>query len=186
MYRFLGLFALLAASTATAGQTVTLDDDRQVILNDDFTWQYITDTSSAQTEVTTTERAQLASIPLINKTVGSMVRLDSMRPIMQLSDSGVDILLGVPSYDNEKLIIPTSITNQSLNSVILVEAEIEVSTASKEVLSKIHIKIWQSIKRMPDTYLRPQQVEQGKNIELEVIEQDQYFVTVRITSLITR
>ncbi|MBU2897626.1 DUF3157 family protein [Vibrio hepatarius] len=186
MYRFLGLFALLAASTAIADQTVTLDDGRQVILNDDFTWQYMANTTSAQTEIKATEKTQLASIPLIGKTVGSMVRLDSMRPTMQLSDSGIDVLLGVPSYDNQTLIIPTSITNQSLNSVILVEAEIEVSTASKKVLSKKHIKIWQSIKRMPDTYLRPQQVEQGKNIELDVIKQDQYFVTARITSLITR
>ncbi|CAM3926040.1 DUF3157 family protein [Vibrio aquimaris] len=186
MYKAISLLTILAASTVMADQTVTLNDGRQVILNDNFTWQYVAQTSPDKAESLTSDKPQLAAIPLIDKKIGSMVKLDSNHPIMQLSDSGVDVLLGAPSYVGSKLIIPTSITNQSLNSVILIEIEIEVSGIDKKVFTKKSVKIWQSIKRMPDTYLRPQQMEQGKDIELEVVKQDQYLISANITSLINR
>jgi hypothetical protein len=105
---------------------------------------------------------------------------------MQLSDSGVEVLLGAVSYQDGQLMIPTSVTNQSSQSVILVEIEIQVSTTSGDVLSKESVKVWQSIKRMADTYLRPQQVEQGKTIELAIDQAEQYLVTAKVINLETR
>ena len=186
MYKAISLLTIFAASTVIADQTVTLNDGRQVILHDNFTWQYVVQTSPDEVESLTSDKPQLAAIPLIDKKTDSMVKLDSNHPIMQLSDSGVDVLLGSPSYAGGKLIIPTSITNQSLNSVILIEVEIEVSGIDKKVLTKKNIQIWQSIKRMPETYLRPQQVEKGKDIALDVAKQDQYLISANITSLINR
>ena len=186
MYKATSLLTILAASTVMADQTVTLNDGRQVILHDNFTWQYVAQTPLDKAESLTSDKSQLAAIPLIDKKTDSMIKLDSNHPIMQLSDSGVDVLLGSPSYAGGKLIIPTSITNQSLNSVILIAVEIEVSGIDKKVLTKKNVTIWQSIKRMSDTYLRPQQVEKGKDIELEVVKQDQYLISANITSLINR
>lgn len=186
MYKILGLATLILTSTAMAEQRVRLDDGREVILNDNFTWQYINNASSAQAKSTALDKTQPATIPLIEKKVASLITLDSKRPSMQLSNSGVEVLLGSPSYAEGKLIIPTSITNQSLNSVILIEAEVEISTPDKQTLVKKSITIWQSIKRMPDTYLRPEQVEQGRSIELKVDKQEQYFVSANITNLVTR
>ncbi|WP_114787749.1 DUF3157 family protein [Vibrio tetraodonis] len=186
MYKAISLLTILAASTVMADQTVTLNDGRQVILHDNFTWQYVAETPPDEAESLTSDKPQLVAIPLIDKKVASMIKLDSNHPSMQLSDSGVDLLLGAPSYVDGKLIIPTSITNQSLNSVILIEIEIEVSGIDKKALTKKSVTIWQSIKRMPETYLRPQQVKKGKDIELDVVKQDQYFISANITSLINR
>ena len=128
----------------------------------------------------------MAAIPLIEKAVGTIVTVGSDRATMQLSDSGVEVLLGVVSYQDGQLMIPTSVTNQSSQSVILVEIEIQVSTTSGDVLSKESVKVWQSIKRMADTYLRPQQVEQGKTIELAIDQAEQYLVTAKVINLETR
>ncbi|USD32605.1 MULTISPECIES: DUF3157 family protein [Vibrio] len=199
MKKLLGLFTLLTSPLVFASQTVTLEDGRQVQLNDDFTWQYVEPVEATKTNemVMTPETTQptatipvkkvkVAAIPLIEKAVGTIVTVGSDRATMQLSDSGVEVLLGAVSYQDGQLMIPTSITNQSSQSVILVEIEIQVSTTSGNVLSKESVKVWQSIKRMADTYLRPQQVEQGKTIELAIDQAEQYLVTAKVINLETR
>lgn len=199
MKKLIGLFTLLTSSLVFASQTVTLQDGRQVQLNDDFTWQYVvpveatkTDEMAAVEETTQpaatipVKKAKVAAIPLIEKAVGTIVTVGSNRATMQLSDSGVEVLLGAVSYQDGQLMIPTSVTNQSSQSVILVEIEIQVSTTSGDVLSKESVKVWQSIKRMADTYLRPQQVEQGKTIELAIDQAEQYLVTAKVINLETR
>lgn len=180
MNKLIGLFTLLTSSLVFASQTVTLEDGRQVQLNDDFTWQYVVPVETTKTDEIAVvketvqpavtipiKKPKVAAIPLIEKAVGTIATVGSDRATMQLSDSGVEVLLGAVSYENGRLIIPTSVTNQSSQSVILVEIEIQVSTTSGDVLSKESVKVWQSIKRMADTYLRPQQVEQGKTIETD-------------------
>lgn len=199
MKKLIGLFTLLTSSLVFASQTVTLEDGRQVQLNDDFTWQYVvpveaskTDEMAAVEETTQpaatipAKKAKVAAIPLIEKAVGTIVTVGSDRATMQLSDSGVEVLLGAVSYQDGQLMIPTSVTNQSSQSVILVEIEIQVSTTSGDVLSKESVKVWQSIKRMADTYLRPQQAEQGKTIELAIDQAEQYLVTAKVINLETR
>ncbi|MDA0119999.1 DUF3157 family protein [Vibrio sp. T11.5] len=199
MNKLIGLFTLLTSSLVFASQTVTLEDGRQVQLNDDFTWQYVVPVETTKTnEIAVAKetvqpaanipikKPKMATIPLIEKAVGTIATVGSDRATMQLSDSGVEVLLGAVSYENGQLIIPTSVTNQSSQSVILVEIEIQVSTTSGDVLSKKSVKVWQSIKRMADTYLRPQQVEQGKTIELAIDKAEQYLVTAKVVNLATR
>ncbi|MBN3494361.1 DUF3157 family protein [Vibrio neptunius] len=199
MNKLIGLFTLLTSSLVFASQTVTLEDGRQVQLNDDFTWQYVVQVETTKTDEIAVvketvqpaatipiKKPKVATIPLIEKAVGTIATVGSNRATMQLSDSGVEVLLGAVSYENGQLIIPTSVTNQSSQSVILVEIEIQVSTTSGDVLSKKSVKVWQSIKRMADTYLRPQQVEQGKTIELAIDKAEQYLVTAKVVNLATR
>ncbi|NRB67361.1 MAG: DUF3157 family protein [Vibrio sp.] len=199
MNKLIGLFTLLTSSLVFASQTVTLEDGRQVQLNDDFTWQYVVPAETTKTDEIAVvketvqpavtipiKKPKVAAIPLIEKAVGTIATVGSDRATMQLSDSGVEVLLGAVSYENGQLIIPTSVTNQSSQSVILVEIEIQVSTTSGDVLSKKSVKVWQSIKRMADTYLRPQQVEQGKTIELAIDKAEQYLVTAKVVNLATR
>ena len=199
MNKLIGLFTLLTSSLVFASQTVTLEDGRQVQLNDDFTWQYVVPVETTKTDEIAVvketvqpavtipiKKPKVAAIPLIEKAVGTIATVGSDRATMQLSDSGVEVLLVAVSYENGQLIIPTSVTNQSSQSVILVEIEIQVSTTSGDVLSKKSVKVWQSIKRMADTYLRPQQVEQGKTIELAIDKAEQYLVTAKVVNLATR
>ena len=126
------------------------------------------------------ETTKMATIPVVNKKVGTTVVVNAKKPTMQLSDSGVDVLIGSASYEDGELIFPTSITNQSSQSVIQVEVEVQVFDMAGKQLAKENITVWQSIKRMADTYLRPQQAEQGKAIKLAVpqSQQDQFSAAV--------
>ncbi len=179
----IGLSCLLASTMVYAAQTVTLADGRQVQLNDDFTWQYIVE---AATDTPSIPVKTVAAIPVINRQVGSVIQLGSPKPVMQLSDSGVDVLLGAAQYQSDQLVIETSLTNQSTQSVVLVEVEVELLNLSGEVISEQTFSVWTSIKRLADTYLRPQQAIAGKTIKIPVERAEQYQINAKIVKVETR
>lgn len=204
MKTWITLATLLATSSAYAAEVVKLADGREVKLNDDFTWEYVVKKATPETTLEKAEAVEaaavaasttaleavtapeIATIPVVNKKVGTTVVVNAKKPTMQLSDSGVDVLIGSANYDDGELILPTSITNQSSQSVIQVEVEVQVFDMSGKLLVKDNITVWQSIKRMADTYLRPQQAEQGKAIKLAVPQSQQYQFSAEVLEVKTR
>ncbi|KIP68753.1 ribonuclease [Vibrio harveyi] len=208
MKTWITLATLLATSSVYAAEVVKLADGREVKLNDDFTWEYVVNKTAPKAAETTLEKveaaavvasttavatvaapdttAEIATIPVVNKKVGTTVVVNAKKPTMQLSDSGVDVLIGSASYEDGELIFPTSITNQSSQSVIQVEVEVQVFDMAGKQLAKENITVWQSIKRMADTYLRPQQAEQGKTIKLAVPQSQQYQFSAEVLEVKTR
>ncbi|WP_404973346.1 DUF3157 family protein [Vibrio campbellii] len=211
MKTWIPLATLLASSSVYAAEVVKLADGREVKLNDDFTWEYVVkkatpkatettlekveaveaaavvaSTTAVEAVATPTPTTEMATIPVVNKKVGTTVVVNAKKPTMQLSDSGVDVLIGSASYENGELIFPTSITNQSSQSVIQVEVEVQVFDMAGKQLAKENITVWQSIKRMADTYLRPQQAEQGKAIKLAVPQSQQYQFSAEVLEVKTR
>ncbi len=211
MKTWITLATLLASSSVYAAKVVKLADGREVKLNDDFTWEYVVkkatpkatettlekveaveaaavvaSTTAVEAVATPTPTTEIATIPVVNKKVGTTVAVNAKKPTMQLSDSGVDVLIGSASYENGELIFPTSITNQSSQSVIQVEVEVQVFDMTGKPLAKQSVTVWQSIKRMADTYLRPQQAEQGKAIKLAVPQSQQYQFSAEVLEVKTR
>ncbi|AXT72243.1 DUF3157 family protein [Vibrio natriegens] len=197
MKTWITLATLLATSSVYAAEVVTLADGRNVKLNDDFTWEYVVENSAPKATAASATKAVtaatesvavpvIATIPVVSKTVGTTVTVNAKKPTMQLSDSGVDILIGSASYEGGELVFPTSITNQSSQSVIQIEVEVQVFDMSGEALAKEKVTVWQSIKRMADTYLRPQQAEQGKTIKLAVPQSQQYQFSAKVVEVQTR
>ena len=211
MKTWITLATLLASSSAYAAEVVRLADGREVKLNDDFTWEYVVkkatpkatettlekveaveaaavvaSTTAVEAVATPTPTTEMATIPVVNKKVGTTVVVNTKKPTMQLSDSGVDVLIGSASYEDGELIFPTSITNQSSQSVIQVEVEVQVFDMTGKPLAKQSVTVWQSIKRMADTYLRPQQAEQGKAIKLAVPQSQQYQFSAEVLEVKTR
>ncbi|MHA2878373.1 DUF3157 family protein [Vibrio campbellii] len=211
MKTWITLATLLASSSVYAAEVVKLADGREVKLNDDFTWEYVVkkatpkatettlekveaveaaavvaSTTAVEAVATPTPTTEMATIPVVNKKVGTTVVVNTKKPTMQLSDSGVDVLIGSASYEDGELIFPTSITNQSSQSVIQVEVEVQVFDMAGKQLAKENITVWQSIKRMADTYLRPQQAEQGKAIKLAVPQSQQYQFSAEVLEVKTR
>ncbi|EGQ9040357.1 DUF3157 family protein [Vibrio parahaemolyticus] len=194
MKTWITLATLLAASSTYAAEVITLADGREVKLNDDFTWEYVmkktaqqaTETQETTGAVETIAAPVIATIPVVTKTVGTTVVVNAKKPTMQLSDSGVDVLIGSASYQDGELVLPTSITNQSSQSVIQVEVEVQVFDMSGQQLAKEKVTVWQSIKRMADTYLRPKQAEQGKSIKLAVPQSQQYQFSAKVLEVKTR
>ncbi|MGR5234646.1 DUF3157 family protein [Vibrio rotiferianus] len=209
MKTWITLATLLATSSVYAAEVVQLADGREVKLNDDFTWEYVVKkaepestlekveaveaaavvASTTAVEAVTMQTAkapEIAAIPVVNKKVGTTVVVNAKKPTMQLSDSGVDVLIGSASYEDGELVLPTSITNQSSQSVIQVEVEVQVFDMSGKQLAKESVTVWQSIKRIADTYLRPQQAEQGKVIKLAVPQSQQYQFSAEVLEVKTR
>lgn len=211
MKTWITLATLLASSSAYAAEVVKLADGREVKLNDDFTWEYVVkkatpkatettlekveaveaaavvaSTTAVEAVATPTPTTEIATIPVVNKKVGTTVVVNAKKPTMQLSDSGVDVLIGSARYEDGELIFPTSLTNQSSQSVIQVEVEVQVFDMAGKPLTKQSVTVWQSIKRMADTYLRPQQAEQGKAIKLAVPQSQQYQFSAEVLEVKTR
>ncbi|QTG91929.1 DUF3157 family protein [Vibrio fluvialis] len=189
------LITLMMASwapVALAGEIVTLQDGRDVQLNDDFTWQYVqpVETSNsmsvAPAKPEVVAAAPVLAAPLVKAQRGSMIELGSSKPTLQLSNSGVDIVLGSARYRDGQLILPTAITNQSTQSVINIVLQVEILDEQGNLLTTQTTTIWQSIKRMADTYLRPQASVVGKAIEVKVDEAPRYQIRASVTQVESR
>lgn len=165
----------VTASAASCAQvlTLTLEDGRQVKLNEDFTWQYVEPQSMSQETV-------IHAAPIAQKARATTFEMGSEKPILQLSDSGVEVVLGAAYYQGDTLVIPTAITNQSSQSVIAVVLSITIYDNQGQPLFTQQLPIWQSIKRMADSYLRPQTQAQGKPITLQVDRQQGYQISANI------
>ncbi|MCG9544850.1 DUF3157 family protein [Vibrio sp. Isolate33] len=191
MKSYLLIASALLSSSAFADQMVTLQDGKQILLKDDFTWQYV---APKQTEevATTSEiavpvvAAPVVAVPVATNVRGTTIVVDSKKPSLQLSQSGVDVVLGASHYEDGELIIPTAITNQSTQAVILVSVKLDVYSASGELLEEKTVAVWKSIKRMADTYLRPKTDAEGTSIKLAVEQHPEYQIKAEIVELLTR
>ncbi|MFH6909866.1 DUF3157 family protein [Vibrio fluvialis] len=189
------LITLMMASwapVALAGEIVTLQDGRDVQLNDDFTWQYVQPVETSNSMSVAPAKPEVVAAvpvlaaPLVKAQRGSMIELGSTKPTLQLSNSGVDIVLGSARYRDGQLILPTAITNQSTQSVINIVLQVEILDEQGNLLTTQTTTIWQSIKRMADTYLRPQASVAGKAIEVKVDEAPRYQIRASVTQVESR
>ncbi|SKA10506.1 DUF3157 family protein [Photobacterium toruni] len=185
------IIALIASHSAwAANQTLTLDDGRQVILHDNFTWQYKPQTNDSLTTSaaqTTTAIPVIATstmaIPVISASKGVVIKLGDKKAIQQLSDSGLDILLTAAHYENGTLVIPTMMTNQNSKSVTDVTMKVHLSNAQGKTIATDDFTVWHSINRMPETYFRPKTQQKGKPITFDVPKADSYFINAEITNV---
>ena len=187
MRSYLLMASALLSGTAFADQLITLPDGKQVNLKDDFTWEYVT--TKVESDVTTSgapAKPSIAAIPVATTVTSTTIKLNDTKPSLQLSKSGVDILLGTASYQDGKLVIPTAITNQGTQPIILVSLKVKVLSTAGELLAEQQIDTWKSIKRMAETYLRPQSSAEGKSIKLAVEKQDQYQLQAEVIEVLAR
>ncbi|EJL7015780.1 DUF3157 family protein [Vibrio cholerae] len=180
------LAASIVSLSTWAGETVQLKDGRYIQLNDDFTWQYVP--QETQPEQTSELAPLVLAAPVIAKPrlSGVTITVGDHRPVLQLSDSGVDVVLSAPRYEHGQLKLSSAITNQSSQSVIAVRLAIRVQDAQGVWSEEQEVTIWQSIKRMAETYLRPRTSVEGKPLEFNLAEQSQYTLHATIKQIETR
>lgn len=190
MKSYLLIASALLSSSAFADQMVTLQDGKQILLKDDFTWQYV---AQKQAETATTSEiavpvaaAPVVAVPIATNVRGTTIVIDSKKPSLQLSQSGVDVVLGESHYEDGELIIPTAITNQGTQAVILVSLKLGVYAPSGELLEEKTVAVWKSIKRMADTYLRPKTDAEGTPLNLAVDQYPEYQIKAEIVEVLAR
>ncbi|TKB49397.1 DUF3157 family protein [Ferrimonas sediminicola] len=200
---FAAMLALMMGfSVQAADQVVTLEDGRKVILHDDFTWQYLApETPRADQAAKPLTPEAASAIPALPKAAaqpktktmpkkplssGVIVRPGEAKDVMQLSDFGLDALLGRARYEGGELIIPTSVTNQGREAIIQVDVRVTVMDEFGQVLGRETLPLWRSIKRMADTYLRPGTSKAGLELRMAVEKRDLYQLQVEIDQVETR
>ena len=187
MRTYLLIASALLSGSAFADQLITLPDGKQVNLKDDFTWEYVTTkVESEVTGSTVPAKPSIAAIPVSTAVTGTTIKLNDTKPSLQLSQSGVDIVLGSASYQDGQLVIPTAVTNQGTQPVILVSLKVKVLSTSGELLAEEQVDTWKSIKRMADTYLRPKDSAEGKVIKLDVAQQPAYQLQAEVVEVLAR
>ncbi|ROP12948.1 DUF3157 family protein [Vibrio crassostreae] len=191
MKSYLLIASALLSSSAFADQMVTLQDGKQILLKDDFTWQYVAQKQAEEVATTSEIAVPVAAVPVVavpvtTNTRGTTIVVNSKKPSLQLSQSGVDVVLGASRYEGGELIIPTAITNQGTQAVILVSLNISVFTAEGTLLAEEEVAVWKSIKRMADTYLRPKTGEEGKLIKIDLEQHPEYQIKAEITEVLAR
>lgn len=95
------LAASIVSLSTWAGETVQLKDGRYIQLNDDFTWQYVP--QETQPEQTSELTPLVLAAPVIAQPTlsGVAITVGDHRPVLQLSDSGVDVVLSAPRLSME-------------------------------------------------------------------------------------
>ncbi|PSW04330.1 DUF3157 family protein [Photobacterium lipolyticum] len=202
MTRLCGVLVALATTGNAWGadQIVNLQDGRQVVLHDDFTWQYVapviespkavgktqadvkvgTDSAKPAVMAIPVATASPAGIPVATAQKAVRVELGVSKNIQQLSKSGIDVLLQSARYENGELVIPTMLTNQGTGSVVSVVLKVKLMSENGRELASEDLPIWSSIKRVPETYFRPKTQQEGKPVKLPVPEASAYFISAEI------
>ena len=175
---------LVFVNSAFANQIVTLQDGEKVLLKDDFTWQYVTEKQKINTASGNT--ASVVAVPIANNVRSTTIVLDNEKPSLQISQSGVDVVLGASQYKDGELLIPTALTNQGTQSVILVSLKLGVYSPNGDLLKEKTVDVWKSIKRMADTYLRPKTYAEGASIRLTIDKYSEYQIKVKVVTVLTR
>ena len=187
MKTMISALLLVWASMSQASELVTLKDGRQIQINNDFTWQYAQPQKKQAIEAVTKSTPAVVAAPIVQpKIQGTTVDLSSNKPLLQLSDSGVDVVLNAANYSDGELVIPTAITNQSRQSVIQVQIQWSLYDEQGNRLQEGNNAVWQSIKRMGDTYLRPQTAADGKALHIAVPSHNRYQLKATISAVETR
>ncbi|MEZ9897718.1 DUF3157 family protein [Vibrio breoganii] len=188
---FLGL--LLVSNVYAGQQVVQLEDGRQAVLNDDFTWKYldvssdekVTNPTSVVSSDLPTAAPMATSVAASTSLVAgaSIVVLDGDNTQVTVEHSGVEINLVGTQWNDGYLVIDTEITNNGLQAVIKADLKIDVYDLQGNLLASEEHAAFRSIKRMADTYLRPQQTKQGSTIKIELPQQEQYQILSEISEL---
>ncbi|MBE8168857.1 MAG: DUF3157 family protein, partial [Shewanella sp.] len=173
-----------------ADTQLNLKDGRQVVLHDDFTWEYINQaviTTAKDTNKVEQSDSQIKLIPLVSASSQlAKINLNDSKNIQQLERAGVEVLLQAASYKSGQLFIPVSVTNNSPDSIVNVEVSYVLFDTQQQKLIQNEVSIWTSINRIPSTYLRPEQQKQGITLEIPVSHKDSYLLKAKITDVSTR
>ncbi|MRI34560.1 hypothetical protein EOPP23_16360 [Endozoicomonas sp. OPT23] len=180
--RYLMIITILLSTAALAqDQVVQLDTGQQVILHNNFTWEYLSADESSHLD-----RPATLSIPLNSKNRQVRVVPGETMSLLQLTRSGLDLLLANPEYQSNQLVITTNLTNQGTASIIRAVIEYRIMDAENKVLDSGRQVVWQSIKRLSSSYLRAGTIETGNQLKFNVPKKDQYWLEASIDEVEVR
>ncbi|WP_153448248.1 DUF3157 family protein [Vibrio algicola] len=192
---------LSASANTTQVGTFTLDNGAQVVLKDDFTWEYVltkkepvSSKNKTQTSVIAAPVAGAASAKVAT-TSSSMTKESLTTQAManpsllgQTAKNGIAVSLAKTQWDGNKLGLTFNLASTSSDSMVTVLINADFYNDQGVKLQQQELQVWQAIKRMPETYLRKGETRQSKVVWVEGIDKSQWkkqLMTLKITELDT-
>jgi hypothetical protein len=156
----LSALLLLLSLPVFAGEVakVTLGNGTQVVLNDDFTWEYAI--LEVQPQLSGPEGKQLQALtPAV--TLLSSAALD-----------GVKVSFSNSEWDGDSLGLNFDLQSRTAKNVVIVEVEATLfDDTGKQLITK-SFNVWQAQYRLPETYLREGEQRPSRTVWLENINPD--------------
>jgi len=187
MLTALAMLATLQPAFA-ADRIAELPDGRKVVLKDDSTWSF-----AAQHETNLRPKAAVSAEPQVAKpqppqqiTPNQPKRLLSatrLADTLTTEHSGIALQLTLTEWKQGKGPIAVQVINQALKSVVSVEAQLSFYSTSGKLLSQQSQSVWQSIKRVPETYLRAGKQAAGIAIKPKPKAEQVGRIDVRVTDI---
>lgn len=195
---FIALSLLFSASTmATELARFTLENGAEVMLNDDFTWQYVI-----------LEETQTSNNELVNKTIESGLAAPSVPVTSQLSapkltataikqselmatnvSEGVRVTYKTAVWDDDELGLTFELHNSSTANAVMVKAEVTLFNDQGIKIKTEELTPWQAQYRSPETYLRKGQTRMSRTLWIEGIDAKQWkkqLIQVKVLEVETR
>lgn len=167
-------FCLLFSVNSAAKEIsrMTLEDGTEIILNDDFTWQYVLLTEPAPLTAQLTP-AVMANSALMTSTVSQ----------------GVRVTFKSAHWDDEALGLDFSIENNSPLTVLKVTIAATLFDDGGNKITTTEFNVWQATGRLPETYLRKGQQRDSRIFQLDDISPAQWqkqFISLDVIAVDTR
>ncbi|KLV08913.1 hypothetical protein ABT56_01520 [Photobacterium aquae] len=185
---------------------VILPDGRKAILNDDMTWQPVdgpADLKHRQPVTPSTHSQSIlpaAPLPAPADVSSNIVSTQQAKPTLLVPASdviemgqqqdvgmyeygGVTLTVLAPQFVAGQLRLPTRMSNNGSEAVILVSLKLSLYDHNGHLLLNDNQTVWTSIKRMPETYLRSGVEKEGKDIAFTVPPSDKYYLQMEISEV---
>ncbi|NQZ93539.1 MAG: DUF3157 family protein [Moritella sp.] len=181
---------LLFSASAVAGNAaneltrVVLEDGTEVVLNDDFTWQYVLLNQPKADANTDTETKTASLTPQL--TPAAMANTALMTTNVS---QGVRVTFKSASWDDTELGLDFDIENTSPLTVLKVTIAATLFDDSGNKITTSEFDVWQAKNRLPETYLRKGQQRVSRTFKLDDIKASQWqkqFISLTIIAVETR
>ena len=181
---------LLFSASAVAGNAaneltrVVLEDGTEVVLNDDFTWQYVLLNQPKADANTDTETKTASLTPQL--TPAAMANTVLMTTNVS---QGVRVTFKSASWDDTELGLDFDIENTSPLTVLKVTIAATLFDDSGNKITTSEFDVWQAKNRLPETYLRKGQQRVSRTFKLDDIKASQWqkqFISLTIIAVETR
>ncbi|GIC79198.1 DUF3157 family protein [Moritella sp. F3] len=161
---------------------IVLEDGTEVVLNDDFTWQYVllsTPDINAESAASTSKSApKLTPTAMANS---ALMTTDVSQ--------GVRVTFKSAQWDDEALGLDFSIENNSPLTVLKVTIAATLFDDGGNKITTTEFNVWQATGRLPETYLRKGQQRESRIFQLDDISPAQWqkqFISLDVIAVETR
>lgn len=169
-------------SAASELTRVTLEDGTEVVLNDDFTWQYVLLTT-ADSETRTQAKSAALTSQLTPAVMANTALMTSN------ASQGVRVTFKSASWDNSELGLVFDVENISPKTVLKVTIAATLFDDTGNKILTTEFNVWQAQNRLAETYLRKGQQRDSRSFKLDDINPTQWqkqFISLEVIAVETR